>query len=74
MTQVTPAKNHPLRIKSEVAKAKKDSYPRKNKSEQKLQISADVEAFLKAGGLVEELSGPPEVAESRSAHSWMGAR
>ena len=73
MTQVIPAKNHPLKIKSEVVKTESKSCARQNKIDQQLQLAADVEAFLKAGGSVQELSGPPEVTESRSAHSWMGA-
>jgi hypothetical protein len=75
MTQVTPAANHPLRIQSEMPRFKK-SVDRQNKSEQQVQLKAQVLAFINAGGLVEVLPGFPEIINSQAAQvsSWMLGR
>ncbi|MEH6347756.1 MAG: hypothetical protein V7785_21860 [Bermanella sp.] len=71
MTQIAPAANHPLRIKSEIPRFNTQSVERQNKAEQQASMSADVMAFLNAGGSVDCLPGFPEVIKSQSAHPWI---
>ncbi len=72
MTQVTPAANHPLRIKSEMPRFK-ESVDRQDKPGQQAEIRLQVQQFLGAGGLIEVLPGFPEIVQSQAMRtsSWI---